>query len=179
MSAVLVTTLQETFGDFMGTPGATSRERDVQLRLEPASLLISNSGANDRSNDISCFWGLIEEPEHEAKLRDELRGYVNLPDDWDGDDGHAPDQVDIDNAIRFMSHIPKHALSVAESMVSGDGDVGFLWKASDHHLEIGFRQGEISFYGEAQNGEEIYGDKPFDHFDPEKLLQFINTVFPR
>ena len=118
-------------------------------------------------------------PGKRESLRRELEGYADLPLDWDDDDGHAPDKADIDNAIKFMDSIPSEGIFSAELMVAGDGDVGFEWKTSDLRLEVGFRRGNISFFGEVPKGEEMNGDALFQGAVPGDLVKFMNLVFVR
>ena len=111
-------------------------------------------------------------------LRCKLRGYAVLPDDWDGDGGHAPSWKDIENAVRFLEHVPPSALLLDALMVAGDGDVGFDWDTKNGNVEVGFRHGNISFYGKTSAGEEFGGDEQFSGNIPEKLRALVNAVFP-
>ena len=40
-------------------------------------------------------------------MRAEILEFKDLPDDFDGYDGHAPAQGDMDNAISFIPYIPR------------------------------------------------------------------------
>ena len=112
-----------------------------------------------------------------AELAAKLRDYANLADDWDGDNGHAPARKDIENAVRFISHIPESALFSAQLMVAGDGDVGFRWRQNDRFLEVGFSDGEISFYGETPSDESDKGDEIFADSVPANLRNLMRSVF--
>lgn len=118
-----------------------------------------------------------QESAKRAEFATKLRGYADLPDDWDGYNGHAPAQKDIENAVRFIPHIPARALPSAQLMVAGDGDVGFRWRLKDRFLEIGFSEGDISFYGEAPNGKTGKGEAVFTGEIPENLRNLIQSVF--
>ena len=111
------------------------------------------------------------------EVSENLTRYADLPIDWDGDGGHAPDRKDIENAIRFIPHIPDHALLSAELMVAGDGDVGFRWRTANSFLEIGFSDGDISFYGEILSGETGKGEEVFANTVPENLRTLMQSVF--
>ena len=106
-----------------------------------------------------------------------LLRYANLPNDWDGDDGHAPTRQDIKNAIKFMDFIPAKGIVSAELMVAGDGDVGFKWETKDTYIEVGFCHGDISFYGKTAIGEKAKGDERFNEIIPKKLAKLMNIVF--
>lgn len=112
-----------------------------------------------------------------AKLRDEILGFANLPHDWDAYDGHAPDQDDINNAVDFLEKIPDHAISTAESMVAGDGDVGFTWDIGDCHMEVGFMEGVISFYGKTPAGKTYGDDTRYLRGVPKKLQVLMDEFF--
>ena len=113
----------------------------------------------------------------EFELCAKLRACANLPDDWDGYGGRAPASEDIENAVRFISHIPESALFSAQLMVAGDGDVGFRWRQKDRFLEIGFSDGEISFYGETPSGESNQGEELFANTVPANLRDLMRSVF--
>ena len=108
-----------------------------------------------------------------------LEGYANLASGWDGDDGHAPAKVDIDNAIKFMDFIPPKGIFLAQLMVAGDGDVGFEWDMKDRCLEVGFCDGDISFYGKMPPERKVKGDFRFEGVTPKNLAEFIKTFFGR
>lgn len=108
----------------------------------------------------------------------DLLQYQELPADWDGDNGHAPDLLDIKNAVTFMKHIPDEGIASAKLMVAGDGDVGFYWRHDNFYLEIGFQDGNISFYGKTSEGEKIGGDEIFDVASvPQKLDYWMKSIF--
>lgn len=111
-------------------------------------------------------------------MAQELLQYQELSANWDGDNGHAPSLSDIENALAFMDHIPDEGIISAESMVAGDGDVGFYWRGDNFYLEIGFQDGNISFYGKTSEGEKIGGDERFDGVSvPEKLDYWMKFIF--
>lgn len=111
-------------------------------------------------------------------MAQELLQYQELSADWDGDNGHAPALLDIENAVAFMDHIPDKGIASAKLMVAGDGDVGFYWRNDNFYLEIGFQDGNISFYGKPSEGEKIGGDERFDGVSvPEKLDYWMKFIF--
>lgn len=114
-------------------------------------------------------------------IRAEISGFRKLLYDWDGDDGHVPNEKDIQNAISFIRHIPDLGIDTASTIVAGDGEVGFEWKKPEHYLEISFSEGDISFFGDMpNNGERLLGEAVYDeNAIPEKLRQLISAIFRR
>ena len=112
-------------------------------------------------------------------MRRKLEGCVNLSVNWDGNGGHAPAKADIGNAIQFMDSIPAEYIFSAGLMVAGDGDVGFEWDMKDRCLEIGFCDGNISFYGKMPPEREVKGDFRFVGGAPENLAEFMEIFFRR
>ena len=131
--------------------------------------------------------GIMERPVGDSsnfvfhKLLDhiyELLNSLELLNDWDGDDGHAPAEQDVWNAIKFLKHIPPHGIISAGVMIIGDGDVGFDWAKSGRCLEVGFRNAKISFYGKTPDGERLKGTEDFkDGVVPVKLQSLMNANF--
>lgn len=124
------------------------------------------------------FEFLSLEPTRRQVIAQEFRKYGALPDDWDGENGYAPAPLDIENAVAFMEHIPDKGIASAKLMVAGDGDVGFYWRHDNFYLEIGFQDGNISFYGKMPEGEKIGGDEIFDVASvPKKLDYWMEFIF--
>ena len=110
----------------------------------------------------------------------ELLNSLELLDDWDGDDGHAPAEQDVWNAIKFLKHIPPLGIISAGVMIIGDGDVGFDWGKSGRCLEVGFSDGEISFYGKTPGGERLKGTEVFKNGTiPAKLQSLLDANFSK
>ena len=110
-------------------------------------------------------------------MRAEILEFKDLPDDFDGYDGHAPAQGDMDNAISFIPYIPDAGIDGVKTLVDGGGDVGFEW-GRDMELEIGFMDGKIFFYGDMPDGEDIDGTYIYDGTVPDKLKRLLSAIFP-
>ncbi|MGI9346499.1 MAG: hypothetical protein ACR2PV_00750 [Gammaproteobacteria bacterium] len=108
-------------------------------------------------------------------LQDTIRSYGELPNNWDGYNGHAPSLTDIKNALAFLCLFSEG--DIPDPMVAGDGDVGFIWQTESSYLEVGFcDEGQISFFGETDDAQD--GDD--GAFDPEnifpKLRKFLQQI---
>ena len=114
-----------------------------------------------------------------AAVRKELAEFANLPVDWDYDDGHPPAAADLANASAFLDYIPPQGLLAISLTVAGDGDVAYEWKTEKLRLEVGFRRGNISFFGENRiTGAEINGDYAASTIFPRELIYFMDAAFP-
>ena len=110
-------------------------------------------------------------------MRVKILGYRDLPDDFDGYDGHAPEQRDMDNAISLIPHIPDAGIDGVKTLVDGGGDVGFHW-GRELELEIGCMDGKLFFYGDTPDGERIRGTYIYDGTVPDKLKRLLSAIFP-
>lgn len=110
-------------------------------------------------------------------IRAEILEYANLLPDFDGNGGCRPRSKDIFHAKSLVWHIPLAGLNTVRTMTDGGGDVGFEW-GRDIDLEIGFMDGNISFYGYTPKGKRIGGTQPYNNVVPEELLQLLKAIFP-
>ena len=80
--------------------------------------------------------------ELESKLRQELRSYVNLGHNWDGDGARAPSEEAVNDALTFLDGRPDDIpLPYPEEGV--DGDVGVYWDNGQAQVFV-----EVSFEGD-------------------------------
>ena len=112
------------------------------------------------------------------ELRETILSFAELPDDFDGYNGHAPDKRDIENALLLLPHIPDAGILSVSPMVAGDGDVGYEW-CEGPNIEIGFTHGEISFFGYTPEGERLNSDEPFTGEVPAKLQKLLSALFSK
>ena len=150
-------------------PHAELCPEGAELSCEPQRTVITERPVGDSGNFV--FHKLLG---HIYELLNSLE----LPNDWDGDDGYAPAKQDVWNAIKFLKHIPLLGIISAEVMVIGDGDVGFDWDKSGRCLEVGFSDGEISFYGKTPDGKKLKGTEDFkDGAVPAQLQSLLDANF--
>ena len=119
----------------------------------------------------------LKREEKREAMRVKILGYLDVPDGFDGYGGHAPAQREVDYAISFIPYIPDAGIDGVKTMVDGGGDVGFEW-GRKLKLEIGFMDGEISFYGDMPDGERLGGDQVYDGTVPDKLKRLLSAIFP-
>lgn len=125
----------------------------------------------------------LEAPHFAAEKRESVRakiaGFAGLPDNFDGNGGRAAARKDIDNALSFIPHLPPEAVETARVMYAGEGDIMLDWKRPPRCLEIGFVGGEISFFGDMPNGEQLGGDAAYAKGGvvPADLRRLISALF--
>ena len=157
---------RRTFKNGSDIPQVTAYPKNMQ---EPQRTVITECSFSDSANVVL---------DKLTRHFDELTNSLKLPNDWDGDDGHAPAKQDVWNALTFLVRIPSLGIISAEVMVIGDGEVNFDWDKSGICLEVGFSDGEISFYGETPDGKEFTGTEAFIKGTvPAQLQHLINTNF--
>ena len=80
--------------------------------------------------------------ELELKLRQELRSYARLGDNWDGDGAETPSQEAVNDALTFLDGRPGD-IPLPYPEEGADGDVGVYW--DNGHAQV---FAEVSFEGD-------------------------------
>lgn len=108
-------------------------------------------------------------------LRSKLQRWKSLPDDWDGDDGVAPDEFTIDACQRILNELQSVEAPVPSLSISGDGEIVFEWAKGDGYASISQTDDGhvIAFLREPGMNEPVRIDQPFD---PEALTPFLNRI---
>ena len=85
--------------------------------------------------------------------KNKLIGFLSLQNDWDGDNGHAPQKKHIDAAIELLNTLPKNLINNMNVYCVGDGEIGFDVNVSSNkecnvYLEFGWMGDDtFSAYG--------------------------------
>jgi len=112
------------------------------------------------------------------ELRDELASFVDLPDNWDGYNGEAPQESTVEAAQQFLSLLPGDCLA-PYAMVAGDGEVGFYWRDDERFINISFFDAEEAIVyarcSAIQHPLHVTYTLPMDVID-SALLEYIPTV---
>ena len=112
-----------------------------------------------------------------TEIREILIKSLSLQDDWDGDEGHAPDKIDVDNAINFLDNMPEFFTEICEVIIIGDGEINFDWEKSGINLEIGFSDNEISYFGKSKDEIKFKGTHDFKNDTIPKKLQIFFDLY--
>lgn len=86
-----------------------------------------------------------------------------------------PQDAVFDDAIDFVESWVDHAIRTPDIGISDDGEVNFLWKCADGHVDLGFYgDGTFSYYARDTEGKEITADEiPVCKGINEELMSFI------
>jgi hypothetical protein len=113
-----------------------------------------------------------------AKLINEIRNYLSLPDDWDGYEGIAPQSKTIAETISFVKSLPD-SISLPKPMLSGTGIVGLFWEKDNIYAEVCFEgDGTFWYYGtdsDLEIGEESVSIQEVNEL-PKNLINLINKI---
>jgi hypothetical protein len=107
-----------------------------------------------------------------------IRSFQDLPENWDRDEGVAPQPETISNAIAFLGEAAEYG-SPPRVFVVGDGEVGLAWEAPDGYVQIGFHDnGEIVVIGRSADGLlDIRGEfASLPHLPRLVLRQIIQSL---
>ena len=154
-----------------------SARNPQRTAVQPIGLVIVDSVWQSSTND---HVNIRERILWHNKLQhcNKLLNSLDLRPDWDGEDGRAPTKQDVDNAINFLDHIPPRGIMSARVAIAGDGEGGGDWRGGGICLEVGFNDGEISFFAE-RNGTESGAEMDFKDGIPEELKLLMSTYFSR
>ena len=98
----------------------------------------------DKSGDIS--------PNKRDLVAARLMSYLDLTDNWDGFGGVAPASPAVFDALDFLDQL-SDKVPLPQPMLSGDGEVGLLWKSGQVYLDVGFTGNKtFSYYAEGEQG---------------------------
>ena len=132
--------------------------------------------ASLEGDHASVVRGLLTHQEH--ALREEIRSYADLPDDWDGDGAVAPCQQAVADALAFLESRPL-GIPLPLPEVVPIGDVGVYWDRGGIFVEVQFGgDGAFSYYAERKEGRTIvedYGSDglPLEGGWPEDMVRLL------
>ncbi len=133
----------------------------------------STTQTNTRHSGNTWVVKLNLEREVEIKqLKRKLNSYAELPYDWDGEGSQTPSRQAIDDALKFLTHIPS-GLPLPYPEAGPEGDVGIYWdnqkaKTFVHVLFEG--DGHFAYIANVKHTqtdlEEKYGGEALSVDDP-------------
>ena len=82
-----------------------------------------------------------------------------------------------DDATEFVNSCVEHALRTPDIGIADDGEVNFLWKHEDIHLDLGFYGDRtFSYYARDTEGKEITADEvPVREGMHAELMSFVQN----
>ena len=129
-------------------------------RVQPDTLV-------DIAMPTSAQWGLLRQ----------LHTIQSVPesDRWPGADW--PTEQAFEDASLFIRRLPPVAIHLPSIGLADDGEVNFLWKQDDIHIDLGFYgTGTFSYFARTQDGEKFYGDDvPASQGLPHDIVNLIKA----
>lgn len=133
-----------------GGPDASSTVWTVVAASAAEGVEAVGSVEGDR---VSVAQGLLTSQEYE--LREEIRSYTRLSDDWDGDGATAPCEQAVTDALAFLGSRPL-GVPLPLPEVATTGDVGMYWDRGGVFAEVQFGgDGAFSYYAERRQGRTL------------------------
>lgn len=124
-------------------------------------------------------------PSHEAsqimktlKLTSHLRSYLELDKGWDGFDGVAASIESFNDAVSFISKLPKQA-PAPKTMLSGDGEIALYWEDRNRYAEAAFPgDGTFHFIMDSHEKTLVLDDiSPTCESLPVEIIQSIGNAY--
>jgi len=133
---------------------------------------------HEKSETISDTYFIIDkEDSNLIKLHSLINSYGQLPNNWDGYNGIAPEKSTVSSTIAFLNVLMHQSIIPPKSMLSGSGEISLYWDNKDTYIEIGFEDKEYYTYFIDSNGNEFgEDDYPLSESIPNSLLQILKTI---
>ncbi|MCK5538973.1 MAG: hypothetical protein KAI79_19270 [Bacteroidales bacterium] len=132
----------------------------------------------EKSETISDIYFITDkEDSNLIKLHSLINSYEQLPNNWDGYNGIAPEKSTVTATIAFLNVLMNQSIVSPKSMLSGSGEISLYWDNGDTYIEIGFEDKEHYTYFIDNNGEGSgEDDYPLSESIPNSLLQILKTI---
>lgn len=72
-----------------------------------------------------------------APLKDEIRSFATLPDDWDGPDSIKPSSSAVSAALHFVDTLSSQAV-LPTVTAAGDGEISIFWRDDETFVDVSF-----------------------------------------
>lgn len=177
------TVLQPSTMSTLQLDGFLARQNAIDYRLyqlpkSSSSQSTYDFSTQDPSNLISES-ALTISPTRETtgqeKLIGELRRYVFLEEDWDGEGASKPNKTSLTSAIEF-SRLIGDEIQLPEPLMNADGTSGLYWKSESLYAELSFLiDGRIAYFIQRKN-DKHKGILDFKKTSMPSLFQVLLAV---
>jgi len=159
--------------NIISTPSVVSISKDYGAKTESPFLI-----QYEKSETISDTYFISEKEDSDLiKLHSLINSYEQLPNNWDGYNGIAPERSTIKATMAFLNVLMHQSILTPKSMLSGSGEISLYWDTEDTYIEIGFEDEAHYTYFVDKNGEEFgEDDYPLSESVPNSLLQILKTI---
>ena len=158
------------------------RARSEGLLEVPDVTRVAEVQAHDISRSITHqFWLTVAHHATRPRVRelvlDQLADLLNTPEPHRAPWATWPVISAFEDAMAFVRAWPGEALVMPDVGLADDGEVNFLWKGVDLHVDLGFYgDGTFSYYAKDGDGEEYAGDDVVANVGlPEDLLALLKA----
>ena len=146
------------------------------------STLMNRNQAKDRNHVQSTRkypWSKAQN-DTLGKLRAELRSYIDLSDDWDGEGAKAPLSTAVNDALTFLDQCPKD-IPLPCANQGREGEVGIYWDFAHSKIfvEATFEgNGKFSYFAVQGTPSQIFEKSGMDDVSvyevwPKDMIRFL------
>lgn len=159
--------------NIINTPSVVSISKDYDVKTESPFLI-----QYEKSETISDIYFISEKEDSDLiKLHSLINSYEQLPNNWDGYNGIAPERSTIKSTIAFLNVLMHQSITTPKTMLSGSGEISLYWDSEDTYIEIGFEDEAHYTYFIDKNGEGFgEDDYPVSKSVPNSLLKILKTI---
>ena len=106
--------------------------------------------------------------QEEIDLRNDLRLYAHLPDNWDDEGAASPSQQAVEDVLLFLDRLPD-GIPLPFPEVAADGDVGVYWEDGGIFAVTAFEgNGTYAYYAERKDDGRVVEEYGQDGLDVTK-----------
>lgn len=139
--------------------GSTPIATTIAPDFAPIGHLLFGEASNRKTNQVE-------------KIVGELRRWVDLSADWDGEGAVAPNALSLESASDFIRLLPE-ALTDAEPMLNANGRAGLYWNDNGLYADLEFLgDGRIAYF--IQHHEDKH--KGLTRFSGELVPPVLSTL---
>lgn len=112
------------------------------------------------------------------RVAHKLARFSKLENDWDGENGSAPEERDVTIAANVLESLPTRAVTTLKASLDSHGKISFNWGDERRKGAFTFSEGGVSFDitlddGGTFRGEYVNNDKNFT----EHLRKLVKAIF--
>lgn len=123
----------------------------AQIRSSQALYELPTQGIMDLPFDSRQAPLVTRETTEQEKLIGELRRYVFLDENWDGEGAVKPNPKSLSSAIEFSRLLVRN-IQVPEPIMNANGIAGLYWKNKSLYAELNFlSDGRIAYFIQRKN----------------------------
>lgn len=112
-------------------------------------------------------------PSPTHRLLKKLEALRKTPEEERWPDADWPDAQAFEDAREFVLGLPLASIPLPDFGLANDGEINFLWKNDDVHVDLGFTH-TFSYFAQGEDGEKMYGEEvPVSEGLPAKIIALL------